>query len=48
MIRHKELKIQNLRIFILLIGVTIGTIIFALSPPHCHVGHDDEHHHEEH
>ena len=45
MIKNKSLMIQNLRLFTLLIGMSLGTIMFTFLPLHCedhrdHDGHD--------
>ena len=46
MIKNKSLMIQNLRLFTLLIGMSLGTIMFTFLPLHCedhrdHDGHDN-------
>ena len=42
MIKNKSLKIQNLRLFILFLGMSLGTLMFSLLPHHCE-DHSDHH-----
>ena len=45
-IKNSSLKIQNLRILTVILGIFFSTLIFSIDEFHCHAGHDE--HEDEH